>query len=124
MPREHLEDGNSELTAGRDSGRSGEELPGGAVVSDYGKGVCTPGLLAAARAAAASRGVPVLIDPACIPDYGRFRETDLVKAHNGSWGDASACASRTLRDGREEGEEAKGPRTVPERCGARPPAAP
>ena len=34
------------------------------LVSDYGKGVCTPELLAWLRAATASRGVPLLIDPA------------------------------------------------------------
>ena len=44
---------------------SGDERPVDAVlVSDYAKGVCTPGLLAAVISAAREAGIPVIIDPA------------------------------------------------------------
>jgi D-beta-D-heptose 7-phosphate kinase/D-beta-D-heptose 1-phosphate adenosyltransferase len=37
------------------------------LVSDYGKGVCTPGVVAAAIEAARRRGVPVIVDPMRLP---------------------------------------------------------
>jgi D-beta-D-heptose 7-phosphate kinase/D-beta-D-heptose 1-phosphate adenosyltransferase len=42
------------------------------LVADYAKGVCTPGLLRAVIAAAARRGVPVLVDPGRGRDWGRY----------------------------------------------------
>jgi D-beta-D-heptose 7-phosphate kinase/D-beta-D-heptose 1-phosphate adenosyltransferase len=47
------------------------------LVSDYGKGVCTPRLLAAILAA--GRGLPVLIDPTRTSDYGLYRGAEVVK---------------------------------------------
>jgi D-beta-D-heptose 7-phosphate kinase/D-beta-D-heptose 1-phosphate adenosyltransferase len=40
------------------------------LISDYDKGVCTPGLLSRLFAAAKERGIPILVDPARIEDYG------------------------------------------------------
>ncbi|MEX2119307.1 MAG: D-glycero-beta-D-manno-heptose 1-phosphate adenylyltransferase [Pirellulales bacterium] len=54
------------------------------LVSDYGKGVCTPGLVSEAIAAARDLKVPVLVDPARPGSspreyYGRYRGADLLK---------------------------------------------
>ncbi len=49
------------------------------LVSDYGKGFCTPELLAWLQAATASRGVPLLIDPARDAPCERYRGADLLK---------------------------------------------
>ena len=48
------------------------------LISDYHKGVCTPPLLATVIAAARFRGLPVLVDPARIPDYSRYRAATLL----------------------------------------------
>ena len=48
------------------------------IISDYGKGVCTPELLNAVINAARSHRVPVIVDPARISDYGRYRGATLV----------------------------------------------
>jgi D-beta-D-heptose 7-phosphate kinase/D-beta-D-heptose 1-phosphate adenosyltransferase len=55
-------------------------IPEAAVVliSDYAKGVCTPGLLDAVKTAAAKRSVPVFVDPARITDYERYRAVSLL----------------------------------------------
>ncbi len=50
----------------------------GCVVSDYGKGVITPGLARAVVAAATTAGVPVVIDPKGT-DYAKYRGATLVK---------------------------------------------
>lgn len=48
------------------------------LISDYAKGVCSEGLLQRLMAQAARRNVPVLIDPACLADYGRYRGASLL----------------------------------------------
>jgi D-beta-D-heptose 7-phosphate kinase/D-beta-D-heptose 1-phosphate adenosyltransferase len=57
-----------------------ELMPGHAAVliSDYAKGVCTPKLLAEIIREGAVQGVPVLIDPARIADYTRYRNATLL----------------------------------------------
>jgi D-beta-D-heptose 7-phosphate kinase/D-beta-D-heptose 1-phosphate adenosyltransferase len=47
------------------------------VLSDYGKGVLTPGFLRGALAAARARGLPVLVDPKHA-DWSRYRGATLV----------------------------------------------
>lgn len=47
-------------------------------IEDYGKGVCTPSMCAAAISAAAGVGVPVLVDPAAIEDYSRYRGATAI----------------------------------------------
>lgn len=49
------------------------------LVSDYGKGVCTPELLACCVSAANEAGVPLLVDPARGVDLGRYRGADIIK---------------------------------------------
>jgi D-beta-D-heptose 7-phosphate kinase / D-beta-D-heptose 1-phosphate adenosyltransferase len=49
------------------------------LISDYAKGVCTPELLARVIGAAREQGLPVLVDPARIGDYERYRGATLVK---------------------------------------------
>jgi D-beta-D-heptose 7-phosphate kinase / D-beta-D-heptose 1-phosphate adenosyltransferase len=49
------------------------------VVSDYGKGVCTPRFLTGLVKVCREHGVPVLVDPTRIPDYSRYRGAEIVK---------------------------------------------
>jgi D-beta-D-heptose 7-phosphate kinase/D-beta-D-heptose 1-phosphate adenosyltransferase len=49
------------------------------LVSDYGKGVCTPALLAVIADMCRQRGVPLLTDPTRVSDYGRYRGARVIK---------------------------------------------
>lgn len=49
------------------------------LISDYAKGVCTSSIVERLMVAAKSRGIPVLVDPARIPDYSRYRGAFLLK---------------------------------------------
>jgi D-beta-D-heptose 7-phosphate kinase / D-beta-D-heptose 1-phosphate adenosyltransferase len=49
------------------------------LISDYAKGVCTPELLARVIGAAREQGLPVLVDPARIGDFERYRGASLLK---------------------------------------------
>jgi len=51
----------------------------GVLISDYGKGVCTPSLLARCIAAARRFNKPVLVDPLRGTDYSRYRGATLLK---------------------------------------------
>ncbi|MBC8874771.1 MAG: bifunctional heptose 7-phosphate kinase/heptose 1-phosphate adenyltransferase [Planctomycetes bacterium] len=57
-----------------------EQLDGhqAVLVSDYAKGVCTPRLLGSVIGKARERGVPVLVDPARITDYGRYHGASIL----------------------------------------------
>jgi D-beta-D-heptose 7-phosphate kinase/D-beta-D-heptose 1-phosphate adenosyltransferase len=48
------------------------------LVSDYQKGVCTPGLLRVVIQATKDRGLSVLVDPARIADYQRYQGATLL----------------------------------------------
>ncbi|HTU23473.1 MAG TPA: D-glycero-beta-D-manno-heptose 1-phosphate adenylyltransferase [Gemmataceae bacterium] len=48
------------------------------LISDYAKGVCSPGLLERLLEMAASREVSALVDPACLTDYRRYRGASLL----------------------------------------------
>ena len=78
---------------------------GAVLVSDYGKGVCTPGLLAALADAAASRGLPLLVDPTRTADYGRYRGAEVIKPNRTeaelAAGRAVLSADDALAAGRE-----------------------
>ena len=92
-----------------------ELLDGAAVVclEDYNKGLLTPGLCAQLIASANRRGVPVLIDPANLPDYGKYagaaclklnrieaeRATGLPVSTESEW---TAAATKLLNDLRLE----------------------
>ncbi|MCK4871257.1 MAG: bifunctional heptose 7-phosphate kinase/heptose 1-phosphate adenyltransferase [Phycisphaerales bacterium] len=47
-------------------------------IEDYGKGVCTPELCAAVIERCAGAGTPVLVDPAAVEDYSRYRGATVV----------------------------------------------
>jgi D-beta-D-heptose 7-phosphate kinase/D-beta-D-heptose 1-phosphate adenosyltransferase len=47
-------------------------------IEDYNKGVCTPGLCQALIAAARKHNVPVLVDPAAVEDYTRYRGATTI----------------------------------------------
>jgi D-beta-D-heptose 7-phosphate kinase / D-beta-D-heptose 1-phosphate adenosyltransferase len=55
-------------------------FPGADVVciEDYGKGVCTPELCQAIIGRARAAGVPVLVDPAKISDYSKYRSATAI----------------------------------------------
>ena len=47
-------------------------------IEDYNKGVCSPTVCHAVIEEARRRGVPVLVDPAAIEDYGRYRGATAI----------------------------------------------
>jgi len=57
-----------------------EQLDGhqAVLISDYAKGVCTPRLLRRVIKKARERGIPVLVDPARIADYDRYRGASIL----------------------------------------------
>ena len=87
-----------------------ERLPGaGAVVlSDYGKGVLTPRVLAAALSAAADAGIPLFVDPKG-RDYARYR---------GCHGLTPNCREAAEAAGLAPGEVAKGDAALAEAAAA------
>lgn len=52
---------------------------GALLISDYAKGVCTSAIVERLILAAKSQGIPVLVDPARIADYGKYRGAFLLK---------------------------------------------
>lgn len=68
------------------------------LISDYGKGVCTPRLLEAVILAARAANVPVLVDPARGADYRSYRSANLVKPNRAGAVAASGMAISTPRD--------------------------
>ena len=58
----------------------GEQLDGhqAVLVSDYAKGVCTPRLLTSVIKEERERRIPVLVDPARITDYYRYRGASIL----------------------------------------------
>jgi len=63
------------------------------LISDYGKGVCAPRLLADVIAAARARRLPVLVDPARGVDFSRYGGASLIKPNRD---EASAAAGRPI----------------------------
>ncbi len=59
------------------------------LISDYAKGVCTPGLLQHAVQAARRRGVPVVVDPARVKDYRPYAGATLITPNRTEAGMAS-----------------------------------
>jgi D-beta-D-heptose 7-phosphate kinase/D-beta-D-heptose 1-phosphate adenosyltransferase len=51
------------------------------LISDYGKGVCTPRVLQAVIAAARSAEIPVLVDPIRLNDWSRYQGATVIKAN-------------------------------------------
>ena len=56
------------------------QIPGcsAVIISDYAKGVCTPELLNAVISFAHNCRIPVVVDPARLSDYRRYRRASLV----------------------------------------------
>jgi len=69
---EHIEE---KLTAALTRRLAGHQA---VLVSDYAKGVCTPRLLTRVIKEARQRGIPVLVDPARIADYDRYRSASIL----------------------------------------------
>jgi len=65
------------------------------LISDYAKGVCTVRLLAAVFTAARVAGIPSIVDPARIADYGRYQRATLVKPNRA---EAELAANRRILD--------------------------
>ncbi len=59
------------------------------LISDYAKGVCTPGLLRHAIQAARRAGVPVVVDPARVKDYRPYAGATLITPNRTEAGMAS-----------------------------------
>lgn len=83
-----------------------ESLPGvrGCVVSDYGKGVCSAGLVRRVIDAAGEAGVPVVIDPKGT-DYAKYRGATLVKPNQLEAGQVLNRVLRTDEEVRRAGAD-------------------
>lgn len=64
------------------------------VLSDYGKGVLTPAVLADAIAAARAAGLPVVVDPKG-SDYARYAGADVITPNRKELGEATGAAVET-----------------------------
>jgi D-beta-D-heptose 7-phosphate kinase/D-beta-D-heptose 1-phosphate adenosyltransferase len=81
------------------------------VLSDYRKGVVTPAVIGAVAAAAATRGIPVLVDPK-LPHAERYRGATLVTPNHHEAELMTAITIRTPDDAR------RAARQIHERTGA------
>ncbi|HTU24535.1 MAG TPA: bifunctional heptose 7-phosphate kinase/heptose 1-phosphate adenyltransferase [Pirellulales bacterium] len=68
------------------------------LISDYGKGVCTPAMLEATIAAAQRRGVPVLVDPCRGSDCRQYHGATLVKPNRSETEQATGIRVGTMQD--------------------------
>jgi len=68
------------------------------LISDYAKGVCTPGLLGKVLSAAKRQHVPVLVDPAPRANYGRYRAAELLLPNRREAEQALGTSIRTPQD--------------------------
>jgi D-beta-D-heptose 7-phosphate kinase/D-beta-D-heptose 1-phosphate adenosyltransferase len=75
------------------------------LVSDYGKGVCTPGLVQGVIAAARGRGIPVVVDPLRGNDYARYRGATTMTPNRHEAELASRVAIGTPCDAFAAGQE-------------------
>jgi D-beta-D-heptose 7-phosphate kinase/D-beta-D-heptose 1-phosphate adenosyltransferase len=89
------------------AGATEKELPNvdALLISDYAKGVCTPELLARVIGAAREQGLPVLVDPARIGDYERYRGATLVKPNRREAELVTGWAIHSPADALEAGRE-------------------
>lgn len=51
------------------------------LISDYGKGVCTRGLLQSLESGSHRASSPILVDPACSRHWSDYGEVDIIKAN-------------------------------------------
>ncbi|MGE0608363.1 MAG: D-glycero-beta-D-manno-heptose 1-phosphate adenylyltransferase [Pirellulales bacterium] len=71
----------------------------GVLVSDYDKGVCTPGLLRLLIGAARALGIPVLVDPVRGADYARYAGATTMTPNRAEAEAATGISVRTPQDG-------------------------
>jgi D-beta-D-heptose 7-phosphate kinase / D-beta-D-heptose 1-phosphate adenosyltransferase len=70
----------------------------GLLISDYGKGVCSPRLLARLIGVARAQQIPVLVDPRRGGDYGRYRGATLLKPNRSETAAATARKIHSAHD--------------------------
>jgi len=68
------------------------------LISDYGKGFCTPALLEATISAAQRQGVPVLVDPCRGSDCRQYHGATLVKPNRSETEAATGIRVATMQD--------------------------
>jgi D-beta-D-heptose 7-phosphate kinase/D-beta-D-heptose 1-phosphate adenosyltransferase len=68
------------------------------LISDYGKGVCSPSLLRNAIGAAWAARVPVLVDPIKISDYSRYKGATVITPNRSETEAATGIAIKHARD--------------------------
>ena len=68
------------------------------LISDYGKGVCTPAMLEATISAAQRQGVPVLVDPCRGSDCRQYHGATLVKPNRSETEAATGIRVATMQD--------------------------
>ncbi|MBI2477355.1 MAG: bifunctional heptose 7-phosphate kinase/heptose 1-phosphate adenyltransferase [Planctomycetia bacterium] len=73
------------------------------IISDYAKGVCTPELLNAVIDATRDYQVPIVVDPARIEDYSRYRRASLVTPNRGEAEFATGIRINSLSEALEAG---------------------
>ncbi len=89
-----------ELVSAMDRIIVGDGRPVDAVlVSDYAKGVCTPGLLAAVISAGREAGIPVIVDPASTADYRLYRGATAITPNRSETSRATNRVIETVEDG-------------------------
>ena len=68
------------------------------LVSDYGKGVCTPALLQSLIREATSLGIPLLIDPERREDFHKYQGATLLKPNRPAAALAAKCSITTIEE--------------------------
>ncbi|HEV3259602.1 MAG TPA: bifunctional heptose 7-phosphate kinase/heptose 1-phosphate adenyltransferase [Gemmataceae bacterium] len=74
------------------------------LVSDYAKGACTPRLLDWLASGAKGHGVPLVIDPARLPDYARYRGAGVLVPNRAEAALATGHAIEVAEDALDAGE--------------------
>jgi D-beta-D-heptose 7-phosphate kinase/D-beta-D-heptose 1-phosphate adenosyltransferase len=76
--------------------RSQLEITDVVCIEDYAKGVCTPELCQQVITLCRGAGIPVLVDPASLTDYGRYNGASCITPNRN---EAEKAAGTTLPDG-------------------------
>jgi D-beta-D-heptose 7-phosphate kinase/D-beta-D-heptose 1-phosphate adenosyltransferase len=68
------------------------------LISDYGKGVCTPRVLRSAIDTARRAGVPVMVDPSRANPMSQYRGATVIKPNRGETEQATGCKIASATD--------------------------